>query len=331
MTVQLQHIISGIANFITLPALIQLTGVRIVLPFYHAISDRKLAHLKHLYPVISPALFEQHIDYLLKYYKPASYDMLLQEKLPDGNYFILTFDDGLRQFHDIVAPILIRKGIPATCFLNTGFIDNKKIFFRMKVSLLIEQLLSNRNEALNNEVQAACKRYGLVYNHPADLKKITNRHALLLDELTEIDFQEYFNREQAYMTTGQLTKLRTEGFTFGAHSVNHHYFPDLSLEEQLKETLESVRTVKKQFNMTDGLFSFPYTDFAIGKDYFDAIRDEVCLSFGTANLKRDSIATNFQRIPMEIIGREKADELINTQYLLHLIKQIIGKSIIERS
>ena len=37
----------------------------------------------------------------------------------------LTFDDGFRELHDVVAPILLRKGIPATFFVNSAFIDNK--------------------------------------------------------------------------------------------------------------------------------------------------------------------------------------------------------------
>jgi len=83
--------------------------------------------------------------------------------------------------------------------------------------------------------------------------------------------------------------------------------------------------------MQEGLFSFPYTDFEIGNGFFDAIKEEVSLSFGTANLKRDSIVTNFQRIPMEIPGKEDAEQLIKTQYLLHLIKKTIGKSTIQRN
>lgn len=315
---------------IPLPLLIRLTGIRKVLPFYHAISPDDVPHLKHLYPVIHPNLFEKQLDSLLKHYKPATYETLLQESHSGSNYFILSFDDGLRQFHDVVAPILLRKGIPATCFLNTGFIDNKAMFYRLKVSLLMEQLYTAKNSALEKEVQQACKRYGIEYRHPGDLKKTTDLQKGLLDELTEIDFQTYLQKEQPYMTTEQLKQLRLQGFTFGAHSVSHPYFPSLKIEEQIREALESIRTVKKEFQMQEGLFSFPYTDFEIGNGFFDAIKEEVSLSFGTANLKRDSIATNFQRIPMEIPGKEDAEQLIKTQYLLHLIKIMTGKSTIRR-
>ena len=330
MRERLQHIISGAVQVIPLSSLIRLTGVRTVLPFYHAVSDIDLPHLKHLYPIITTRLFEKQLDFLLRRYRPASYEILLRESLPEGRYFILTFDDGLRQVHDVVAPILLRKGIPATFFLNTGFIDNRAMFYRLKVSLLIEQLLTAKTTALENDVKAACERYGIEYRQPQDVKNITEGQKQLLDELTEIDFQHYLANEQPYLTTEQVHRLRQQGFTVGAHSVTHPYFPALSQEERIRETLESVRTVKKEFSMNDGLFSFPYTDYEIGAGFFDAIRPEVLLSFGTANLKRDCIASNFQRIPMELPGKEDAEQLVKMQYLLHLIKRTIGKSTIQR-
>jgi peptidoglycan/xylan/chitin deacetylase (PgdA/CDA1 family) len=330
MREQLQHIISGAIQVLPLPSLIRLTGVHRVLPFYHAVSDTDLPHLKHLYPIISTHQFEKQLDFFLLHFRPASYDILLQNNRPDERYFLLTFDDGLRQVHDEVAPILMRKGIPATFFLNTGFLDNRAMFYRLKVSLVIEKLLKGKNTVLELEVKEACKRYLIDYRQPTDLKKITDQNKQLLDELTEIDFQDFLVKEQPYMTTEEVHRLRKQGFTVGAHSVNHPYFPSLSQEEQIRETLESVRFVKTEFGMNDGLFSFPYTDYEIGTEFFNLIRPEVQLSFGTANLKCDSIATNFQRIPMEIRGLTDAEQLIKKQYVLHLIKKMIGKRTIQR-
>ncbi len=328
-----QHIptlLSGAFRAFPLNLLIRLTDVRRVLPFYHAVADTALPHLKHLYPVIPPAVFEKQLDYLLKHYEPVSYEALMETKVPSKNQFMLTFDDGLRQFHDLAAPILLRKGIPATCFLNTGFIDNKSMFYRLKVSLLIDRLQHTHNQLLEKEIKEACARYGISYRQPGDLKKISDTEKNLLDELQETNFEDFLSREQPYMTTVQIQKLRQQGFTFGAHSVSHPYYPLLSLSEQVKETLESVRTVKQNFSMNDGLFSFPYTDYEIGSSFFEAIQSEVQLSFGTANIKEDSISTNYQRIPMEIPGIEKAEILLKKQYVQHLIKKAMGKSTIMR-
>lgn len=327
---QLQHIISGAVQVIPLSSLIRLTGVRRVLPFYHVVSDTDLPHLKHLYPVLTTGQFEKQLDFILRNFRPASYEILLQNSLPVERSFVLTFDDGLRQVHDVVAPILLRKGIPATFFLNTGFLDNRSMFYRLKVSLLIEQLLNGKNKALEMEVKESCKRNLIEYRQPMDLKRITDQNKQLLDELTEIDFRDFLAKEQPYLTTEEVHRLRKQGFTVGAHSVNHPYYPSLSQEERVRETLESVRFVKKEFGMNDGLFSFPYTDFEIGKEFFDLIAPEVQLSFGTANLKCDCIDSNYQRIPMEIPGLTDAEKIFKKQFVLHFIKKMIGKSTIQR-
>jgi len=331
MIERLQHIISGAVQVLPLSSLIRITGVRTVLPFYHAVSDVDLPHLKHLYPIIPTSVFEKQLDYFLRHYQPASYDLLLQPPPRRGKYFILTIDDGLRQVHDLMAPILLRKGIPATFFLNTGFLDNKDMFYRLKVSVLMEQLLTRQNTNLANEVKEACKRYSINYRQPEDLKKITYLQKGVLEELKEIDFRDYQEKEQPYLTTEQVQRLRQQGFTVGAHSVTHPYFPLLSEEEQISETLESIRTVKAEFAMSDGLFSFPFTDFEIKKSFFKAIQQEVSLSFGTANLKKDCIPNNYQRVPMEVPGNEAAEVILKTQYFYHFIKKASGKSSIQRN
>jgi len=334
MKESLQYSINCIAPLLPMKWLIQVSGAHTVLPLYHTISDTDLPHLKHLYPVLSRKTFENQLDYLVEHYEPADYKLLLADKLPSDNRFVLSFDDGLRQFYDVAAPILIKKGIPAICFVNTGFIDNKAMFYRMKTSLLIEHLLHHSNKSLHDEVRNRCANQGINYQYPNDLKKITDSDQTLITELGEItgiDFNQYLADHQPYMSSEELIQLRRQGFAIGAHSVTHPYYPLLSEDEQLTETLTSVREIKEKFNMEDGLFSFPYTDFKIRKSFFEAIKNEVKLSFGTANLKNDCIPTNFQRIPMEMFGQNDPELLIKSQYLLHIVKKWSGKSTIERN
>ncbi len=329
-----QHSIYRIASLFPVKWLIQVSGAHTVLPFYHTVSDTDLPHLKHLYPVLSRKTFENQLDYLLKHYKPADYTHLLSDQLLTDNRFVLSFDDGLRQFYDVAAPILLKKGIPAICFVNTGFIDNKAMFYRMKISLLMEQLLHHSNKSLHDEVRKRCANHGINYQYPNDLKTITESDQSLINELGEItgiDFKQYLADHQPYMSSEQLIQLRRLGFSIGAHSVTHPYYPLLSEDDQITETLTSVREVKERFNMEDGLFSFPYTDFGIRKSFFEAIKNEVKLSFGTANLKNDCIPTNFQRIPMELFGQNDPELLIKSQYMLHIVKKWSGKSTIERN
>ena len=77
-------------------------------------------------------------------YRTLTLDELLNGEVRD-KCVVLTFDDGHLEMFEVVAPILSKRGISATFFLNTGFLDNKDMFFRHKASLLIGHLKSLQN------------------------------------------------------------------------------------------------------------------------------------------------------------------------------------------
>lgn len=69
-------------------------------------------------------LFLRQLDYLQAHHRLISLGEFLSArrqnlKLPPGAA-ILTFEDGVRNFLTVVAPILVKRGIPATSFIVTG-------------------------------------------------------------------------------------------------------------------------------------------------------------------------------------------------------------------
>jgi len=68
--------------------------------------------------------FRDQIDYLQAHYKIISLSEFINArrknlKLP-ANAAVLTFDDGVRNFRTVVAPLLLERSIPATSFIVTG-------------------------------------------------------------------------------------------------------------------------------------------------------------------------------------------------------------------
>lgn len=338
MNQTVNKLLFSVANTLALSFLIKATSQGLVMPFYHAVSDKPLNHLKHLYQVPDTKLFERDLDFLLKHYTPIEPDYLLNcvqnPKLRKKNAFLLTFDDGLREFYDVVAPILKRKGVPAICFLNSGFVGNKDLFYRLKASLLIEKLNAGSiSKKMIKEIEDVFNLSGLTYYGPADMLKIDWKSRSMLDKLAEIlnvDFLEFLKEEQPYMTLNQVKELEMQGFYFGAHSVHHPDFQQINFSDQLAEVKGSIGFVQSHLNQPLKLFSFPFTDFGLQKDFFSHLSEHADITFGTANLKLDQITTNFQRIPMEVAQRTDAETLIKYQYILFLVKKLLGKNIIIR-
>ena len=332
------NFLPAMAQMFSLNDLIRVTGKRIIFPFYHLISDEEVPHIKHLYKVRTSTEFIKDLDFLLKHYKPISIhdflESLKNERPLPGNCFLLSFDDGLREFHDVATPLLRQKGVPAVCFLNSDFIDNKDIFYRYKASLLIDRLPQTRDqERLKNWFQKNGLPFGDDYR---SLLQVTYRNRHLLDELAEeagVDFADYLQTQRPYLDSAQISSLIEEGFSFGSHSIDHPEYRFLEETEQIRQTSESLRIITETFGIREKLFSFPFTDSGVKRSFFNQVFNPLSpladLTFGGAGLKNDSIPRNIQRIPFEGTSLT-ARQILGTEYLYYMIKAIFGKNIIRR-
>ena len=303
---------SSFSGSLPLDILCTLTGQNFIIPFYHVVSDEACPHIQNLYQYKNTKEFERDLDYMAAHYMPIGADDLgnvLAGKYNRKKIMLLTFDDGLRQMYDIVAPILLKKGIPAIFFLNTDFIDNKDLMFRYKASLVAGKeghpLFNARNDA--------------------ELSKAIGAE---MDAIFEAFLKEY----RPYMSSEQIRSLIGQGFSIGAHSCSHPYYADLSLAEQLSQTLDCIDLLKKDFVVKQKLFAFPFTDDGVSKDFFEAIFEngKVDFSFGGAGIKKDIHPRQFQRVPMEG-WNASAEQILKSEYLYYLLRASLGKNTIVRS
>jgi len=328
-----QRISKGI-HFIPTKWLQIASGQSLILPFYHAISDEKLPHIQHLYPVKNVSSFIQDLDFLLKYYQPIDFfefkEITSQKKVPKKPSFLLSFDDGLKEFYHVIAPILIQKGIPAVCFVNSAFVDNKALFFRYKASLLIEHIINNPK--LQREVQDF---FGNDVHFFSNLLAISYSNRDSLDQLAmiiDVQFEDFLKNQKPYLDSIQISSLIEQGFHFGAHSVYHPEYQYISYAEQINQTEESVNFLNQNFSIDYKTFSFPFTDYNVSKRFFDEInaREITDITFGCAGQKKDTAQNHFQRIPFEIQNLN-ARQILNAELLYFLVKAPFGKNLINRN
>lgn len=331
---------SPFLHFIPINLLIKISKQKFIMPFYHTVSNEYLPHINNLYSIKSTQEFVKSIDYILRHYKPITLHDLLDNlsigKEPDYKSFVLSFDDGLSQFYDIAAPILLKKGIHATCFLNSKFIDNKDLFFRYKASLLIEEYRKiKKTKALENLIKNRFAEKKLVYsNFKNSVLNINYNKRDILDQLAvllEFSFTDFLKNTKPYMSKKQIETLIGEGFTFGSHSIDNPEYGQLELNEQLHQTDVSMKYLLNLFHLNYKAFSFPFTDFGIKNTFFESVKSKhiVDISFGCAGLKNDPCNFNFQRIPMEDTPKNAALRL-KFEYFYYIVKSFLNKNNIFR-
>ena len=303
------EIIFRLVSRIPVSLLRRVAGPNIIVPYYHMISDEKVLHVEHLYKYKTPLEFKADLDFLLRNYVPISLLEILDyietdRRLPE-NAFLLTFDDGYREMSEVVAPILLERGLSATFFVNSGFVDNERLCYLNKASLLVEQFRKRSSPGLEKTLYAILRDHNIQLDDiKTSILGVKYEQRDLLDEIAmamNVDFGQYLAVTKPYLTTEQIDKLVESGFTIGGHSIDHPLYTSLSLEDQIHQTIESVTFVRKRFDLNYGVFAFPHTDAKVTKEFFARISDSglVDLSFGTCGFVDDCVPKHLQRFSLE--------------------------------
>lgn len=272
--------------------------------FYHAVSDEPMPHVKHLYPPISVAAFEDSLLYLKKHYTLVDTNQIfahyMQSKPLPRNAAFVSFDDGFVECFSVVRPLLLKHKIPCTFFLPTDFIDNKNLLFLSKASLAID-LLVNCSQSQARELLAKVKDLtGISMDTPDAftkwilfLKKIDDE--TLVDQVCEIfgvKIQKFLDEKNPFLSRTQIKQMVNEGFVFGAHTKSHIKLNQLSVEDMEQEIVGSARIVKEITGQVQVSFSFPFSAKDIDREILKGVHDKhpdlFGLFYNTAGLVQDA-------------------------------------------
>jgi len=186
----------------------------------------------------------------------------------------ITFDDGYRDNLEIAAPILKRRGLPATLFVASAFIDGG-IMFNDSV---IESLRRTSLPTLDfpeigigslpvTSWEERSRAISLV------LPAIKHLPAERRNELvTEFAAKAQVNLPRdLMMTRTQLREFSDFGFEIGAHTENHPILAVLPDEDAKQEIVRGRQALESMIDKRVGLFAYPNGRW--GKDFDQRHRD----------------------------------------------------------
>jgi peptidoglycan/xylan/chitin deacetylase (PgdA/CDA1 family) len=271
----------------------------ILLPFYHNIADVNPAHTRHSFDIPTIRKFTEDVDFLCRHYEPVDLATVIacveSGKSLKKTSFHLTFDDGFRELYDTVAPILIKKGVPATFLVCSNAVDNKSLLLPSLLSLIITAAEKSGRlppDFLNNDFACFKKHvFSLPWENPGQ--------AASLQDFYEIDAADYLRSEQPFLTANQIHELAGQGFTIGSHSHSHPAFQNIDIDEAGRQAAQSVAFIRDELQLPCESFAFPFYDNNVSKDKFSALAENgIRVSFGTSAPKRDSVGFSLQRFSM---------------------------------
>ena len=253
---------------------------------YHYIREDFSARHPSIFGV-TPAQFQKQLAELSKTGSFISQEQLLKKEDFKDNYYLITFDDGLKEQFELAKPILDEMGIPFIFFINTANFQEKKLSLVHKIHLLrssisSEKLLKELNlfskvRLTSEEKKLALTHYNYDDAETAILKYLLNFKMDFVTQQKFIDplFEEFYNEAQLVKElyfTPEMLKMLQYSDSLGSHSHSHTPLGNLSPEEVKKELEKTQHFFKETFGKPAESISYPYGSFEACKGISEMVK-----------------------------------------------------------
>jgi peptidoglycan/xylan/chitin deacetylase (PgdA/CDA1 family) len=191
---------------------------------------------------------------------------------------LITFDDGYRDNFEVAAPILRDRGLPATFFLPTAYLETPRLPWWDTVACIIKQTrvrrlalprgpdgepdgsrrppiaidlgVTPRSEAIRTIIAAFLDE--TIRDGPWFLAMLADRAEVEVDDgaMTRALFTSW---DQVRRSTGPDT-----GLSIGSHGHSHHKLAGLDGDSQRRELAESKRILEDRLGREVAALAYPY-------------------------------------------------------------------------
>ena len=230
---------------------------RLTILMFHGFTDTALPGLvncehKHL----STERFESFLQFLKKHYQvlemtDATGRLARGEALPAGAV-VLTFDDGFLSNFTHAYPLLLRYKMPATIFLATEFVDEKK-------PIWVDRIVYAHDCAGKSKREMTDVKNRLKQLHQEDIEEYLQALENSLGFALKNTNDEAIAKVYHALDWEQIREMQASGLvTIGAHTHAHKILGHCrSLETVRAEMARSKVIIERETGRECGLFCYP--------------------------------------------------------------------------
>ena len=249
-------------------------GNHIVIFIYHRVCPGK-GNL----PVSNtcPKEFEKQIRFLKENFTIYSLEKLINllstpkiDNTIKENIAVITFDDGYKDNYVYAYPILKKYQLPATIFLVSGYVGKDELFWWNEIEYILYHTKKKKINSLNLGTFLL-----------TDDKKRLNCLLFLLEKIKRMPYgtkEEYINElknichvkvpsglgKKMILSWNEIYEMKSNGISFGAHTLTHANLININLEEAEKEISHSKTMIEDKLKTDVISFAYPY-----GSKYFN--------------------------------------------------------------
>lgn len=209
------------------------------------------------FPSLSVAMFDRQIEYLKKSYRLVSLSEGLRS-LEVGNSHqpmaAITLDDGFSDNFHVAWPVLFRHGVPATVFVATDFIDERRVPWPTRLQDIVNAISWRKKRDTKFDGDATYRQY------QEELRSLSADARFVAMERIAAERKVTALPDRPSMTWDQIREMHKAGVEFGSHTVYHGLLPFLADSEVRLELGESKRRIEQELQCECRYFAYPNGD-----------------------------------------------------------------------
>lgn len=204
---------------------------------------------------------DRQLAFLCAWFSPISVDDVLRYARADRtlphNSLLVTFDDGYRDNYEVALPILLRRGVPATFFIATHYVENRRLFWWDRIATVLKSSPAARIELdYPKHVSLPLDQGRLPESIRAAQRVVKDCHDVDLDHFFDAleraagvgldSAEEQRLVDSTVMTWQHVVALRRAGMGVQSHTRTHRVLQTLSaerLDDELRGSRESLERV----------------------------------------------------------------------------------------
>ncbi len=221
---------------------------------FHRISP----DIDELWPSLKPHQFEKFIQLLTYNFDIISLDEIKTQCFLNKNLFIITFDDGYKDFLNNAIPILNKYKIKVNLNICPNLINTNSLPWTQKLNVLLSkknntiiEIIKDFNIDIRNNNNLGEEIFNNICNkiHSLDNSKYNS----FIERLNSIEFK----FEKILLNWDELLECKKSNVVIGNHSFNHLNLNKLNEKSLDSEIFDSKLEIEKRLNLKVNIFSIP--------------------------------------------------------------------------
>lgn len=244
-------------------------GRRVIILAYHRVCPKADTNPILWDTIVEPELFDKQMLFLSKRFNVVPLDYFLdatqsRKRLPK-NTVVITFDDAYRDNFVYAFPILKKYGFPATLFVATAFIDDKRPFWWDSLAHILScantktATFTYNQNTYKLKLPTAKDKKEAFYLLSHDFKKsgLTEQNDLL-DNLSFSSGSKRIEIGPDLLTWEEMRTMLKEGMCFGAHGHTHRAFSVLNTHQISDELRISKELLRLNLGISKVSLAYPF-------------------------------------------------------------------------